>query len=559
MGALNSFFMPQQRQMNPNMLFGGLGLLGLSQLGRDEPGHVTEARQQLRNLSQPQNYGSIFGQTVGGLQGQFEPFLRQQEEDQIRRLQQAYIAANPTLGQQGGEIASLGRLQREQFIPRRQAFLGELGLQGIGRQQEAAGSILSMAQPNALNAALGTLGGLLTYGGLGGGGQGGFGTGVGGGLTDIFGNVLGGGTGGGGDGFLGGLGRFFGGGQTIGNIGPMASILQGLGTNVPGGTFPRGIEQALSPEVANSLINSVVGSFPQGTFAGGFGGLEPIGNGMYAITQPSGQSVGTLNSATGEITRAGGQQAGGGFFSAINPASAGFAPGWGTGLGTGAKSLGTLGGAFQGLGTAGAGFFAGQQIGQRLPDTQAGASAAGAAGGAATGALIGTFIFPGIGTALGAIIGGLAGGGGGFLGSRGASHAMKAEELSKDQRSQGTTTSSIGSFWTEALGSAGFEDMSGWGNLVSQSNRDVNDPAKDYSFGGVSVNADQPDNLVTIGSQLLLKQIQQASPNITSLDQVQGFRDRYISFILGNTSISSGGVTDIRQKGSLVTRAGLPL
>ena len=79
-------FMPRQQQgitlgglTSPQGLL-GLGLLGGSFLGKEEPGYVTEARQNIRNVGTPTGYGNVFGQTVGGLQSQFQPLLQQQAE-----------------------------------------------------------------------------------------------------------------------------------------------------------------------------------------------------------------------------------------------------------------------------------------------------------------------------------------------------------------------------------------------------------------------------------------------------------------------------------------------
>ena len=78
-------------------------------------------------------------------------------------------------------------------------------------------------------------------------------------------------------------------------------------------------------------------------------------------------------------------------------------------------------------------------------------------------------------------------------------------------------------------------------------------------FDGVKL--DQQDAVAYGGAKALLWQIQQSNPEITSLSQVPGFRDRYIQFIMGTTQIESGGrvvpTQNIGQKMSYLTNAGL--
>src|SRR3990167_4461962 len=76
------------RQQNGTQTALGTALLGSTLLGRDEPGYVTEARQNVRNLSSPTGYASGFTNTVGGLQSQFQPLLEQQRNRSLNEISQ---------------------------------------------------------------------------------------------------------------------------------------------------------------------------------------------------------------------------------------------------------------------------------------------------------------------------------------------------------------------------------------------------------------------------------------------------------------------------------------
>lgn len=225
----------------------------------------------------------------------------------------------------------------------------------------------------------------------------------------------------------------------------------------------------------------------------------------------------------------------------------------------------TMQGLMGALASAAAGGGAGYMIGKQLPGTQIGATAAGAAGGAAAGAATGALmgmVADGPGVVIGAIIGGLAGAGGGFMGSRGASHAIKAKALASDQLSQKTTTSSMASFWTAALGEAGYEDLDGWGTFAQSQIDNVNAPATAVSYGGFRGTYDQQDAIAAIGANLLLQKIQKTSPQITSLDAIgPEFRAAYIDFIMSSTMIEKEGkvvpTENIDQQGSLLRAAGI--
>lgn len=545
---LSQLLMPRQQGItlggltSPQGLL-GLGLLGGSFLGKDEPGYVTEARQNIRNISNPQGYSNVFGNTVSGLQNQFLPLMQQQAQQGINQVAQRYKAAFPaTAGLQGPEIGGLESYLRNQLVPTQQAFLGNLGLQGINQQQTAATKILELDRPDPFKEALSQLGGALILGSNGQNSLFGLGSGQGSGL--LSGLLGGGGTGGAGG--SGGLPGSFGGnagfGQSVGNL------LQLAGGNTPGGFFPNGIEQALSPAVATQLVSGLQSAFPAGTFSAGFGGLEPLGNGLYAVTQTSGQAVGVFNPATGMVTNAAT-----GVSTPLTQTS-GFTNFLG---GTGSTMSGILGA----LGAAAAGGISGNLIGGLIPDSRAGGAAAGAAGGAAAGAIMGS-VLPGIGTAIGAAIGALTGGAGGLFGSRSADHAFKAQRLAADQASQANNVAKFGSFWTAALGEAGYQNLNEWDALVRKQIADTPGGGSTYSAGGITVSDDQPNAMIRIGSQLLLREIQKTSPQITSLDQVPGFRQGYIDYIMQNLRIESGGssvpIQNIGQAGGYITMAGLP-
>ena len=538
-------FMPRQQQgitlgglTSPQGLL-GLGLLGGSFLGKEEPGYVTEARQNIRNVGTPTGYGNVFGQTVGGLQSQFQPLLQQQAERGIADVSQRFKAAFPaTVGMQGSQVAGLERYLREQLVPTQQAFLGNLGLQGINQQQQANTKILELDRPDPFKEALSQLGGALILGTNQGGGT------FGGGGFNLNGLLGGGqqgtipGSGGGGPGnLLGGQSNI---GQNIGNL------LNLSGGNFAGGSFPAGIEQSLNPAMATQLVSGLQAAFPSGTFAEGFGGLEPLGNGMFAVTQSSGQAVGVFNPSTGMVTNLST-----GATTAL-PQTSGL-----TGFlgGTGGTMSGLLGIAGAGL----AGFGAGNFVGGLIPESRAGGTAGGAAAGAAAGAIMGS-ILPGIGTAIGAVIGGIAGAAGGFGGSRGVDHQAKAERLAADISSQDITSQAVGKFWLGALAETNYQDIEGFQRFINSEIAATGGPSRQISYGGVSGNYDQPDSIAAVGGRLLLQEIQKASPQYKSLDDVPSLRSGYISYLLENTRIGSGGgvsrPSSIQQKGSLVNLAG---
>jgi len=471
----------------------GLGLIGGSEIGRQEPGFVTESRQALRNLQTPQGFGSQFGATVAPLQQQFQPFFEQRDQRSIADLTQRLKSAlPPTVGAQGGEIASVARLLGEELDPARNAFLGQLGLEGLNTQASAARQVLETARPNVFQEALGGLGGSLllaqALGGVGGG--------QGGGLSGILGSLFGGGqqqrpgqaqqpggAGGTGGGGAGGL---------------LGSLLGGGGGAA--GSFPSGIIQSLPPALAQNLSTSLASQFG---LAGNFGGLEPLGNGLFAVTDTAGTAVGSFNPATGQVTN--------------------FTTGQSSPLNLQGGGAG-IGGLLQGLGAAAAGGFGGNLIGQQLPGTQLGGSLAGGGFGAASGAAIGAFGGP-LGAAAGAAIGGIAGLVGGFFGSKGSSAAEKAANLRADSNAQAGQVRAVFDFFGPRLEAVG-GDAGAFTNQFTSAINNIDSPA-----------SEQGDLAVTMGNALL-EQIRKQDPSITSLDQIPGFRNEIIGFLMQNAQVA---------------------
>ena len=520
-------------------LLAGAGLLGGSYAGRDEQGFVSEARQFLRNrFTSPGALPGEFTSMVDQFQGQFEPFFAQTEKRYLDDVQQRAgqglpSSFTPAMG--GAELRAIRDAVQNELLPRRQAFQGELGLQLLNARERGAGEVLRSGRQDELSGAVGELGGSTLLNALL-GGSGGFlqgGADPVGALLKLLG-LGGGGTGGGtsGGGFLqNGLAKLL--GLGTGGVGTGGAALQGIANMFPG---------------AGALTFQAI-----------------PGSQNLLILGESGQSLGVLNSSGQVISAATGQPIGAASPGIFGTLAANAAQGWGTGVGQGFGAMtGSFGGLLSGFGTVGGGFLAGKMIGPNLPNQLTG-TLGGAAGGAATGALMGTMIFPGIGTALGAILGGLGGAGGGFLGKRGAQVAMKAQRLSADQKSQANDVSALASFWTEALGAAGFEGndlfpqgLDSWKINVDNWVREIDMGPRGY-FDGVKL--DQQDAVAYGGAKALLWQIQQSNPEITSLSQVPGFRDRYIQFIMGTTQIESGGrvvpTQNIGQKMSYLTNAGL--
>ena len=539
-----------QSPFNMNTILGSL-LTGASALGRDEPGYLEEARQYLRNQLSPQGIPSQFTGIVSGLSSQFEPFLRQQEQQLLNNVQQRIIAGQPasfSTAMSGNEIGAIRSAISNELIPRRQAFYGDLAMRALGQQGQSARNLLELSRPDPLREGIATLAAaLLSKGMLGGGGGAGIPSGTGTGDRGPFGTIIDQWGGGGG-----GAGPFD---QTN----PLGQLLNNIFGGGGGGQPPSGGAGTLFDQVSGAFGGAGAGAGAASSagqflpavsdlFAGQAASFGSLQNGVMPVLSNAGDVIGYFNPATGSVATAQGATLGN------------VAVGGGTQAGL-FSPLSSLSGILSGLGTAAGGYVSGNLIGQQLPGTELGGTFAGAAGGAAAGALAGTLIFPVIGTALGAIIGGVAGAFGGFKGSQSAADQEEAARLAADMQSQNTTTSNIGAFWTDTLRAAGYQDILGFANFVGGEIQNVSGGARTVSYGGFGGTYDQPDSIAAIGSKLLLQQIQKTTPSITSLDQVPSFRDSYISYILNKTFIEQEGsvvpTQDISQKGSLLSLAGL--
>lgn len=195
----------------------------------------------------------------------------------------------------------------------------------------------------------------------------------------------------------------------------------------------------------------------------------------------------------------------------------------------GPSGLSSLQGLFSSLGAGGAGYGLGSIIGPNLPN-----QATGALGGAGVGALSGFAL----GGPVGALIGALAGGAGGFFGKRQKQLAQKAANLQADISSQSGQIQQIGSFFENALSQAGVSSGD-FQQFVSQQLAQSESGALPFSFGGVSGTLDQQDAVAQVGGRMLLQAFQSKNPSLTSLNQVPGLRQNYISF-LTNTTFSAG-------------------
>lgn len=157
-------------------LLGG-GLMTGGALMDKESGETTEARQYLRNIfTSPNALANDFTGQMGSIQSVFEPYIRQQEKYALDDIQQRAIAGQPqsfTTAMGGPELNALRTTNEAVLAPRRQAFMGELGLNFLNQRQNAANSILKNSQPDPLATALSQLGAIMLAGGIGNSGGGG--------------------------------------------------------------------------------------------------------------------------------------------------------------------------------------------------------------------------------------------------------------------------------------------------------------------------------------------------------------------------------------------------
>ena len=139
----------------------GVGAIGGSALGKEEPGYITEARQVLRAP-----VGARFSNIITdpAIANQYTPFLKQQEDEVLNNVQQRAVAGQPqsfTPAMSGPELADIRNTSTQQLIPYRDKFMGDVALSLLNTEQGAAGKILDSAKPDALSQALGLLGGSL--------------------------------------------------------------------------------------------------------------------------------------------------------------------------------------------------------------------------------------------------------------------------------------------------------------------------------------------------------------------------------------------------------------
>lgn len=144
----------------------GAGLVGAGLAQKEEAGEVTQARQFLRNrFTSPTGISDQFGGQLEGLSQQFTPLLEAQEREQANQLSQRFAAAFPAqAGAQGAEFGGLAKQIGQEFLPRRQAALGDLALNLINTQGQAAQSVLESGRPDPLGQILAGLGANLIQG-----------------------------------------------------------------------------------------------------------------------------------------------------------------------------------------------------------------------------------------------------------------------------------------------------------------------------------------------------------------------------------------------------------
>ena len=592
------------RSLTSQPALGAAALIGGSAMDR-EPGEVLEARQALRNqftspFSDLQIPAARTGTSFlerqgtspadpfapGGVYASYLPAFKRNEEDVLSGLQTQLSRAFPAsagVTLQGPVQENLRRateqlatnrnvlaadLLREQQTRQQQAAtsLQGLGTDVMGQQRQAAADVLQFSRPDPTAQSIANLGSILLMDSVlnrRGTGATGIGTGVtGNSAIDALIRQLGLGGGGGGaaqpgaagggaaaptatGGALSALGQIFApalqgalsqyGGNAI------QGILQSLAPG--GGVFGEGLMGAAGPQgnAISALIAGLgnVGMPALGQGGGLIGAAGPQGN---ALAQMAAEFGGAAPSATGA-----------GAAGAAGTAAAGDA----------AFALSGLGGLLGGLGAGAAGYGLGQ-LGSRFLPNQATSALGGAAGGAAAGAVIGSIV-PGLGTAIGAVIGGVAGLFGGFGGERSQQAAIKAERLAADMASQSNNTAQLGSFWTSAIGQAG-GDVDGFGSFAQQQLDIYQQGPTAFSYGGVSGTLDQGNAIAKVGAAQTLQAIntaraQQGKSIYATLDQVDGFRDAYINYLMANLKVESGGgtrpVANVQEFGGFVSDAGL--
>lgn len=140
----------------------GAGLTGIGLAQKEMPGYVDESTQFLRNrVTSPTGLADQFGGQLEGINKSFAPFFDQQAKSYLDDVQQRIVAGNPqglspVMG--GPELAGLSNAVRDNIEPQRQQFYGNLALNMMNQQGNAAQSLLNYAKPDPLGEYLATLG-----------------------------------------------------------------------------------------------------------------------------------------------------------------------------------------------------------------------------------------------------------------------------------------------------------------------------------------------------------------------------------------------------------------
>src|SRR3990167_7771806 len=126
--ALNPLLTPGPGQ---NFLTGQLSPTNTANILQPGPGQ----QYTTQTFQDPQAIANRFSGQVGALSQQFQPLLDQQRQRGISDIQQKFAAAFPTVGAQGPEFGRLARYITDEALPREQALLGNLGLEGLNAQE----------------------------------------------------------------------------------------------------------------------------------------------------------------------------------------------------------------------------------------------------------------------------------------------------------------------------------------------------------------------------------------------------------------------------------------
>lgn len=496
----------------PNQLLGA-GLLGAGAALDKEPGEVTQARQFLRNrFTSPTALTDQFSGQINSLAQQYQPLLAQQRQRGIEDISQRFAAAFPsTVGAQGGEFGTLARYITDEALPREQAVLGDIGRQLLTEQGNAAKTLLETGKPDPLSQLAYLMGAdFLTRG-------------QGGALAPA--NQL-----------------------RLGGVGSAAQGPWGAMTSIPD-LIQRLTSSGATPQMIQQAVQAFQAGVPFARPGGVEGPLLPGGgffSGTAALARPPGVEGPLMQS--GQFFSGGGGTAGasGGLnlSSALGSAAAGYAAAdlaspWLTKQAESDSPWRWLNPAAAGLESLGAG-------------EQGVAALTGAQSGAVAG-----FLASG-GNPVGAVIGGLTGAFKGWSKQRVAEHAMKAQRLSADLQSAGDNQKTIGAFWVQALASAGYDQLDAFKGDVDRITASINDAGSDVLLGINRASTGHSEGgLITQEASRLLKQL----TGVDDLDQIPGFRDSYVNYLMQRYTVESGGsvapASNIGQFGSLLDIAGV--